>query len=183
MSVSSLAVRAEQLLRGFFVPGRDEFSSAVVLTGPTGSGKSALALDFAERIGAEIVVMDSMTLYRGLDVGTAKPSIAERQRVPHDLIDVLDPWQSASVAWWLDRAARATAEIQARGRSVLFVGGTPLYLKALLYGLFEGPAADTALRERLAAEADQKGSTVLHDRLCASIRRRPIVYTPTTEGG
>jgi tRNA dimethylallyltransferase len=147
------------------MPGPDVFQATVILTGPTGSGKSALALDYAERIGAEIVAMDSMTLYRGLDVGTAKPTAAERRRVPHHLIDVLDPWESASVAWWLDRAAAAVADIRARGRPVLFVGGTPLYLKALLYGLFEGPAADQRLRDRLTAEADRDGPAGLHGRL------------------
>ncbi|HEY1378794.1 MAG TPA: isopentenyl transferase family protein, partial [Gemmataceae bacterium] len=135
------------------MPGPEVFRATTVLTGPTGSGKSALALDYAERSGAEIVAMDSMTLYRGLDVGTAKPTAADRERVPHHLIDVLEPWESASVAWWLDRAASAVADIQGRGRRVLFVGGTPLYLKALLHGLFDGPPADHDLRARLEAEA------------------------------
>jgi tRNA dimethylallyltransferase len=147
------------------VPLPELFHDATVLTGPTGSGKSALALEFAERIGAEIVAMDSMTLYRGLDVGTAKPTAEERARVPHHLIDVLDPWQSASVAWWLDRAEHAVKEIQARGRTVLFVGGTPLYLKALLHGLFDGPQADPQIRDRLTAEADRDGPAGLHTRL------------------
>src|SRR6266480_930345 len=110
------------------VTGRELLNAATVLTGPTGSGKSSLALDLAEQTGAEIVAMDSMTLYRGLDIGTAKPTAQERQRVPHHLIDVLDPWGSASVAWWQDQAAACVTDIQARGRRVLFVGGTPLYL-------------------------------------------------------
>ena len=86
--------------------------------------------------------MDSMTLYRGMDIGTAKPTAGGPRRVPHHLIDVLDPWESASVAWWLERAAAAVADIEARGKTALFVGGTPLYLKALLCGLFDGPPAD-----------------------------------------
>jgi tRNA dimethylallyltransferase len=109
--------------------------------------------------------MDSMTLYRGMDVGTAKPTPAERARVPHHLLDVLDPWESASLAWWLERAAGCVAEIEARGRRVLFVGGTPLYLKGLLRGLFDGPPADEALRARLAAEAEADGREALHRRL------------------
>ena len=143
----------------------DAFRASIVLTGPTGSGKSALAVEFAERIGAEIIAMDSMTLYRGLDVGTAKPPATERERLRHHLIDVLDPWQSASVAWWLDRAAEAVADIEARGHRALFVGGTPLYLKAMLHGLFEGPASNGQIRERLAIEADRDGPIGLHARL------------------
>jgi tRNA dimethylallyltransferase len=149
----------------FFVPDPAVFRAAVVLTGPTGSGKSALALEFAELIGAEIVAMDSMTLYRGLDIGTAKPTAAERGRVTHHLVDMLDPWESASVAWWLDQAAAAVADIQARGRAALFVGGTPLYLKSLLYGLFEGPAAEPQIRDRLTAQAICDGPAKLHARL------------------
>src|SRR5207237_6714609 len=125
------------------------FANALILTGPTGSGKTQLGLELTERLGAEIVSMDSMALYRGMDIGTAKPTADERQRVRHHLIDVLDPWESASVAWWLDRAAECVADIEGRGRLAVFVGGTPLYLKTLLRGLFDGPPADGALRLRL----------------------------------
>src|SRR5262245_65070821 len=114
------------------------FHNAVVLTGPTGSGKTALGVELALRMGAEIVSMDSMALYRGMDIGTAKPGPAERRRVPHHLLNVLDPWESGSVAWWLDRAGACCRDIAARGRRVLLVGGTPVTLKALLYGLFRG---------------------------------------------
>jgi tRNA dimethylallyltransferase len=143
----------------------DTFRHALILTGPTGSGKSRLALTLAERLGAEIVAMDSMTLYRGMDIGTAKPTAEDRRRVPHHLLDVLDPWESASVAWWLERAALCCREIENRGRRVLFVGGTPLYLRALLQGLFPGPPADEAIRSRLAALADAEGAQALHARL------------------
>ncbi len=138
---------------------------AYILTGPTGSGKSRLALALAERLDAEIICMDSMTLYRGMDIGTAKPSAADRVRVPHHLLDELDPWETGSVAWWLDRAEQCCAAIEARGRRVLFVGGTPLYLKALLHGLFDGPPANAELRRSLEAEAASSGSAVLHARL------------------
>jgi len=141
------------------------FENAFALTGPTGSGKSQLALTLAERLGAEIVSMDSMALYRGMDVGTAKPTLDDRRRVPHHLLDVLDPWESASVAWWLRRAAECCREITGRGRRVLFVGGTPLYLKALLRGLFDGPPADEDLRRRLTEEAERLGAPTLHARL------------------
>jgi tRNA dimethylallyltransferase len=147
--------------------GPERFSAATVLTGPTGSGKSAIALDLADRLGAEIVSMDSMTLYRGLDIGTAKPTAEDRQRIPHHLIDVLDPWESASVAWWLERAGEHAADIEARGRRVLFIGGTPLYLKTLLFGLFDGPPADRELRIRLEGDAARDGPEALHARLAA----------------
>jgi tRNA dimethylallyltransferase len=145
----------------------DDFRSAIVLTGPTGSGKSALALELAERLGAEIIAMDSMTLYRGLDVGTAKPSVEDRRRVPHHLIDVLEPWETGSVARWLERACEYVREIAGRGRRALFVGGTPLYLKALQSGLFEGPPADAEVRARLTHEADATGAEALHAKLAA----------------
>jgi tRNA dimethylallyltransferase len=143
----------------------EPFQNCFVLTGPTGSGKTQLALELALRLDAEIVAMDSMTLYRGMDVGTAKPTPAERRQVPHHLIDVLEPWESASVAWWLEQARRSCAEIESRGKRVLFVGGTPLYLKALLCGLFDGPPADLELRRRLEEEAGRTGSVALHARL------------------
>ena len=122
-------------------------------------------MTLAEHLGAEIVSMDSMALYRGMDIGTAKPTADDRRRVPHHLLDVLDPWESASVAWWLRQAAECCREITGRGRRVLFVGGTPLYLKALLRGLFDGPPADAELRRRLTEEAERLGAPTLHARL------------------
>lgn len=141
------------------------FANALVLTGPTGSGKTRLGVELAERLGAEVVSMDSMALYRGMDVGTAKPTADERRRVRHHLVDVLDPWESANVAWWLEQARAAVRTIEGRGRCALIVGGTPLYLKALLRGLFAGPAADDELRRRLEAEAARTGVPALHARL------------------
>jgi tRNA dimethylallyltransferase len=141
------------------------FANAIVLTGPTACGKTALALAAAPRLGAEVVAMDSMTVYRGMDLGTAKPTAAERAAVPHHLVDELDPWESGTVAWWLDRAAVVCRELAARGKRALFVGGTPFYLKALLHGLFDGPPGDPELRRRLEAEAESVGKDVLHARL------------------
>lgn len=141
------------------------FAQALILTGPTASGKTALALDLAERIGGEVVAMDSMTVYRGMDIGTAKPTPEERARVPHHLIDELDPWDGATVAWWLGRAEQACADIARRGRRPLIVGGTPFYLKALLHGLFDGPPGDPGLRRRLETEAEVQGAVALHARL------------------
>jgi tRNA dimethylallyltransferase len=141
------------------------FEKALILAGPTASGKTKLGLEIAEQLNAEIVSMDSMTLYRGMDIGTAKPTPEIRKRIRHHLIDVLDPWESASVAWWLQQAEQCCREIESRGKRVLLVGGTPLYLKALLRGLFDGPPADPELRQRLTQEGEGNGFQALHQRL------------------
>jgi tRNA dimethylallyltransferase len=143
------------------------FENALILTGPTACGKTTLALDLAERLGAEIVALDSMTVYRGMDIGTAKPTAAERARIAHHLIDVLDPWESLTVASWLENAKAACRDITARGKRPLFVGGTPFYLKALLHGLFPGPPGDEQLRHALEQEATTLGVAILHARLAA----------------
>ncbi|MEW4570050.1 tRNA (adenosine(37)-N6)-dimethylallyltransferase MiaA [Tautonia sp. JC769] len=149
------------------MPTANPFHRAIYLTGPTASGKTGVGIALAERLDAEVIALDSMTLYRGMDIGTAKPTEAERRGIPHHLIDVLDPWQSASVADYRDRAADALRAIASRNRPALFVGGTPMYLKALLRGLFDGPAADPGLRRTLEDEADRLGNTALHARLAA----------------
>jgi tRNA dimethylallyltransferase len=146
---------------------QDAFLRAIYLTGPTASGKTAVGVALARRLGTEIVAMDSMTIYRGMDIGTAKPAMAERGGIPHHLLDVIEPWESASVADYRHRARDAVAAIETRGRRALFVGGTPLYLKALLRGLFAGPGADPELRHRLEQEAEAHGDPALHDRLAA----------------
>src|SRR6185312_10928886 len=122
------------------------------IVGSTASGKTDLALRVAERIGAEIVSCDSMQLYRELDVGTAKPTAEERARVPHHLVDLLRPDDVYSAARYADDADRAIADIVARKKRVLVVGGTGLYLRALRFGLFAAPARDDALRARLLDE-------------------------------
>ncbi len=149
-----------------------------ILSGPTASGKTALAIGLARRLDAEIVSVDSMAVYRGLDIGTAKPSPADRAAVPHHLVDVVEPADCYSVARWLAAAAAAVEEIRRRGRRVLFVGGTPLYLRALCDGLDPLPPADPALRQRLAAELEAEGSAALHRRLAtldpaAAVRIHP----------
>ncbi len=116
-------------------------------------------------IDAELISLDSMALYRGMDVGTAKPTPEQRARVPHHLLDVIEPQEEYSVAQYVEAAEQCVKEIQGRGRQPLFVGGTPLYLKALLRGLFDGPPADPELRERLQEEARRLGSDALHRRL------------------
>ncbi|MFO8015300.1 MAG: tRNA (adenosine(37)-N6)-dimethylallyltransferase MiaA [Phycisphaerae bacterium] len=137
----------------------------LVITGPTASGKERLALAVAERLDGEIISADSMKVYRGLDVGTAKPSPEDRRRVPHHAIDVADPDETFSAARWLELADAAVADVRACGKVTVVSGGTPFYLKALLEGLFEGPDADPALRRRLRDEAEERGSAHLHARL------------------
>ncbi|HZT21935.1 MAG TPA: tRNA (adenosine(37)-N6)-dimethylallyltransferase MiaA [Verrucomicrobiae bacterium] len=122
---------------------------AVFLAGPTAVGKSALALALAEQIGGEIISVDSMQVYRGLDLGTAKPPLADRLRVPHHLVDICDLTESFDAAQFVRRARQAVAEIRARGKIPIFCGGTGLYFQAYLSGLGEAPAAEPALRAEL----------------------------------
>jgi tRNA dimethylallyltransferase len=119
----------------------------------------------ANKLGAEIISLDSMAIYRGMDIGTAKPTPEQRAVVRHHLIDVVDPEEDFSVAQYLDAAAAAIADIRGRGKEVLFVGGTPLYLKALLRGLFAGPPANWELRQEIERELATVGSPALHARL------------------
>ncbi|MCE9603856.1 MAG: tRNA (adenosine(37)-N6)-dimethylallyltransferase MiaA [Planctomycetia bacterium] len=128
-------------------------AACVYLSGPTASGKTAIALELAKLLDAEIVAMDSMTLYRKLDIGTAKPTPAEREAAPHHLLDLVEPDAEFSQAEYVAAAKNTVDAILARGRIPLFVGGTPLYLKTLLRGMFEGPPADWELRRALEAEA------------------------------
>jgi tRNA dimethylallyltransferase len=118
---------------------------AVFLLGPTASGKSAVALEIARRIPAEIVSVDSAQVYRGMDVGTAKPTTAERDEVAHHLIDIVEPTEAYSAGRFRVDALRLLAEIHARGRLPLLVGGTMLYFRALTHGLSDLPSADARL--------------------------------------
>ncbi|WP_291018960.1 tRNA (adenosine(37)-N6)-dimethylallyltransferase MiaA, partial [Hydrogenophaga sp.] len=135
------------------------------LAGPTASGKTAAALAIAARWPVEIVSVDSALVYRGMDIGTAKPTAAERAAVPHHLIDIRDPAQAYSAADFARDATRLVGEIAARGRTALLVGGTMLYFKALLDGLDELPAADPAVRAALDARARAEGWPALHAEL------------------
>jgi len=137
----------------------------VVVAGPTGSGKSALAIELARRLDGEIVNADSQQVYRHLDVGTAKPTAAERAAVPHHLLDVAEPGEGMDAARFAALADGAIAAIVARGRLPLVVGGTGFYLRALLHGVVEAPGRDPALRVRLEAEAEALGRPALHARL------------------
>lgn len=139
----------------------------IVVTGPTASGKSSFALALAQELGGELVSADSMQVYRLLDIGTAKPTLAEQAAVPHHLIDVVDPDEPFHVGRFRAEAAAAVAGIVARGRVPIVVGGTALYLKALLRGLAEGPPADPRLRAELVARWEGGERSALRDELAA----------------
>ena len=134
----------------------------VFLLGPTASGKTAVALALAERFPVEIVSVDSAQVYRGMDVGTAKPDAAERARVPHHLIDIVDPTEAYSAGRFRADALRLAREIEARGRIALFAGGTMLYYRALTAGLAELPPAQPEIRARIEEEARARGWPALH---------------------
>jgi tRNA dimethylallyltransferase len=137
-------------------------ATALVLLGPTASGKSRLALELAERLPLEIVSVDSALVYRGLDIGTAKPTRAERRHVPHHLIDLVAPDQVYSTGRWCSDALAAVAGVLDRGRIPLLVGGTMLYYRALVAGLDTLPQGDAAVRSEIDAEAARRGWPALH---------------------
>jgi tRNA dimethylallyltransferase len=145
-------------------PGRAAVT-CLAIAGPTASGKTAAALAISERWPVEIVSVDSALVYRGMDIGTAKPSAAELAAVPHHLIDSRDPLHAYSAAEFGADAQRLIHDIHARGRTALLVGGTMLYFKALMQGLDEMPRADTAVREAIAARAQAQGWPAMHAEL------------------
>jgi tRNA dimethylallyltransferase len=137
----------------------------VIVFGPTAAGKSDLVLELAPRLNAEIINADSQQVYRQMDIGTAKPSKAERAKVPHHLIDVVDPDEEFNVARYRELAIASARDIQSRGKQVIVSGGTGLYIKALTRGLFVGPAQDKGIRKALDAEAKANGLNSLYQRL------------------
>jgi tRNA dimethylallyltransferase len=137
----------------------------VVILGPTAAGKSETAIELAGDIGAEIINADSQQVYRYMDIGTGKPPMAVRARIPHHLIDVVEPDQEFNVAMFRALAIRSAQDIWGRNKRVIVCGGTGLYIKALTRGLFTGPGQDAAIREALANEIDAAGLGVLYTRL------------------
>ncbi|MGI9517113.1 MAG: tRNA (adenosine(37)-N6)-dimethylallyltransferase MiaA [Pirellulaceae bacterium] len=135
------------------------------ITGATASGKSDVSIELARQLDGEIISLDSMAVYRGMDVGTAKASRDQQAAFPHHLIDILDPVETFSVTRYRELAIAVIQEIQARGKSPIFVGGTALYLKAMLRGIFEGPPADTEFRASIEQELESVGIEHLHQRL------------------
>lgn len=139
-----------------------------VIAGPTASGKTSLAIALARRLGSEVVNADSQQVYRGLDVGTAKPTAGERAAARHHLVDVAEPGEGMDAARFVALADAAIAEVAARGRVPVVAGGTGLYLRALLHGVAEAPGRDPALRAALEEEAARLGRPALHARLAAA---------------
>lgn len=137
----------------------------IVLAGPTGSGKTQISLMLAEKLGAEIISSDSMQVYRGMDIGTAKATIEERQRVPHHLIDIRDISEPLNVKEYYEEAMSATRDVLLRGRIPIIVGGTGFYIHTLLYGPPQGPGSDPEIRAGLAAEEERFGIDLLYDKL------------------
>jgi len=137
----------------------------VLVLGVTASGKGRLGFELARTLDGEIISIDSMKVYRRMNIGTAKPSREARQQVPYHLIDVVEPSEPFSVGVFLDKALAAIDNIRGRGKAVVAVGGTALYIKALLYGLFEGPGGDEQIRAELRAQAAQEGVPHLHEAL------------------
>jgi tRNA dimethylallyltransferase len=159
-------------------PAGSQRIDAVLLMGPTASGKSALALELAARYPLEIVSVDSAQVYRGMDIGTAKPAPAVRDAVPHHLLDVCDPRESYSAGRFRREALQLIADIRARGRVPLLVGGTMLYFRALTRGIAPLPEADPEVRSRIDARAREQGWPALHAELAthdpdAAARIRP----------
>ncbi|MFF6010325.1 tRNA (adenosine(37)-N6)-dimethylallyltransferase MiaA [Rahnella sp. R3(2024)] len=138
---------------------------AIFIMGPTASGKTALAMSLVKHLPVELISVDSALIYRGMDIGTAKPTAEELADAPHRLIDILDPTQAYSAADFRADALREMAEITARNKIPLLVGGTMLYFKALLEGLSPLPQADAAVRERIEKQAEEQGWNALHDQL------------------
>ena len=148
------------------------------IIGPTASGKGQTSALVAERDGAEILSLDSMKVYRDMNIGTAKAPAERRARVPHHLFDLVSPTEAFSTKLWLAQAEPTIADVVARGKKPLFVGGTALYLKGLLHGLFEGPEADWELRTRLKAEAAEIGTEALHARMATVDPRAAAKVNP-----
>lgn len=137
----------------------------ILIMGVTASGKSSLAFELAKHLGGEIISVDSMKVYRRMDIGTAKPPLEKRRVLPYHLVDVAEPSEAFSVDRYLDLTDKALTEIAGRGKPAVAVGGTAMYIKALLYGLFEGPGTDAEVRARLMDEIERVGLAGLHRRL------------------
>ena len=140
-------------------------SPLICIVGPTAVGKTEIAIQLAQHLDAEIVSLDSRQIYRGMDIGTAKPTPEQQRAVPHHLIDCVDVDQTFSVAEYQRLADTAIAEIRERGKRTMTVGGAGLYFRGIIDGLFDGPGADAEIRAKLQREVDEHGNVALHERL------------------
>ena len=147
------------------VPLIQEFKPVVVIMGPTAIGKSRIAIEVARALGTEILTADSRQVYRGMDIGTDKPTMLERQGVPHQLIDLVDPDQHFNVGDYRHYAVSAIEKLHQQGQIPLIAGGTGLYIQTLLHGLWSGPPANWDLRKQLDIQAQEKGSAYIHQQL------------------
>ncbi len=158
--------------------GKTEKPRLIVLVGPTAVGKTVTAIRLAKQAGGEILSADSMQVYRHMDIGTAKPTPAQRLEVPHHLIDVVNPDEPFNASSFMERARAEIAEIHRRGKRIIVVGGTGLYIRALLGGLFDGPGADETLRRSYAAILEREGKSGLYEALKARDSRAAAVIHP-----
>jgi tRNA dimethylallyltransferase len=138
---------------------------AVIICGPTGIGKTGFAIELAKKFKTEIIGADSMQIYRHMDIGTAKPTPKERSMVPHHMVDVVDPGEAFDAEAYAEMASRKVTDVTARGRIPFIVGGTGLYIRSLVFGLFNADSADPVIRNRLQKEAREKGNLFLHQKL------------------
>jgi tRNA dimethylallyltransferase len=146
-------------------PPAPEKPKVIVICGPTGVGKTSIGIELARAFGGEIISADSMQIYRYMDIGTAKPTSEELALIPHHMIDIIDPDEDFDAVQFSDRARPLIAEIEKRNRIPIVVGGTGLYIKSLLYGIFKSESIDPKIRSRLRKDAEQKGSRFMYDRL------------------
>src|SRR5687767_8246041 len=137
----------------------------VIVLGPTAAGKSDTVLDLAAQFDAEIISADSQQVYRHMDIGTAKPSREQRQKIPHHLIDIVDPDEEFNAAMFQKLATESASKIAGRGKKIVVCGGTGLYIKAVTEGLFVGPGRDPQIRQALDSEIDESGIGALYQRL------------------
>ena len=146
---------------------RDHPDDLLVVVGPTASGKTALAVEIAEQLGGEVVSADSVQVYREFDIGSGKPTAEELSRAPHHMVSILDPLDPIDASSWAEQASQVVGEVRARGRVPIVCGGTFLWVKALLFGLAQMPAASQPVRDRLRETAEREGRAALHARLQA----------------
>jgi len=156
-----------------------ELPEILVITGPTATGKTALGVELAKRFGGEVISADSMQLYRGMDIGTATPTMEERQGVPHHMFDVAEPWEDFSVSRYVEMAAECVEDVRARGKLPILVGGTGLYIDSLLSGRSFAEKGDGALREKLNGEYDALGGEEMLKRLSAFDPERAAKLHPS----